>query len=145
MYIRVNIAFRRVDTVHELDGFNYPHFADSIWIAPRTLTVARQIVDESETAGFFDRPVMTAVQYYLVKGRAWLLALPRLHTPSASDSERVAKGRRVGRTPSTGLRHPLEEGAGKRCSRSRSERRFPAPSSELCQNWLRHCRGTPHS
>ena len=23
-----------------------------------------------------------------------------------------------------------------------SEHRFPAPSSELCQNWLRHWRGT---
>ena len=67
-YIRVNIAFRRVDIVHELDGFNYPHFADSIWIAPRTLTVARQIMDEPKTGGFFGRPILTAVQYYLVKG-----------------------------------------------------------------------------
>ena len=65
------------------------------------------------------------------QGWVWVLVLPRLHIPSASDFERVTRGYRVGQIPSTGLRHPLEEGAGKWCSRSRSECRFPAPFSKL--------------
>ena len=62
----------------------------------------------------------------------FLQTLPELVTPLK------------GHTPSIAFRHlpPNSARTGYATEGAHSEHRFPAPSSKLCQNWLRHWRGT---